>query len=256
MLVDSHCHLDYLVSNQYNMNLDAILKQAHQVGVEYFLTVGVTLEKFPQVLAIAKQHINIFATVGVHPSEQVASEPTVDDLVSLAHNPLVVGIGETGLDYSYDSVPKEIQQQRFKTHVQAAKQTNKPLIVHSRAAKTDILAILRTEQADKIGGILHCFTEDLDMAQQAVAMSFYISFSGIITFKNADQLRDVAKKIPLDKILLETDAPYLAPVPHRGLPNQPAYVRIIAEYLAQLKNITYEEVARQTTKNFFHLFKL
>lgn len=250
MLIDSHCHLDYLEAEG---NLANALATAKEFGVGYFLSVGTNLTNFPKILAIAKQHDNIAVTVGLHPSEIVAQEPTAKEIAVLADDPLVVGIGETGLDYFHKFVTKETQQARLLSHICAAKEIHKPLIIHTRDSANDILQILKQERADKVGGVMHCFTETWEAAQQAMALNFYISFSGIITFPKAQQVKEVAKKMPLDRILIETDAPYLAPVPFRGKTNQPAYVKYVAETIADLKQISYDEIVAATSENFFRL---
>ena len=227
--------------------------QAEEVG--HALCVSVTLDKFPEVLALADQYNNFFASVGVHPDYEDIEEPTVDVLVSLANHPKVVAIGETGLDYFRLSGDLEWQRMRFRTHIRAAILAKKPLIIHTRSAADDTLRIMREEGAAQIGGVMHCFTESLEVAQQAISMGFYISFSGIVTFKNATQLKEVAQNIPLEKILVETDSPYLAPVPFRGKTNQPAYVKYVAQEIANLRGIALDEVMQATTDNFFNLFR-
>lgn len=254
MLVDSHCHLDRIDLTEFNHDLNEAINFAKTLEVQYFLNVCVELETFPQVLAIAKKHDCVSASVGLHPTELVAVEPTVDELVTLTQDKKVVAIGETGLDYYRVEDNAEWQRERFRRHIRAAKISQKPLIIHTRQAREDTIKIMREEGADTICGVMHCFTEDWDMAKKALDLNFYISFSGIVTFKNAMELKEVAKLVPLDRILVETDAPYLAPVPYRGKPNQPAYVRYVAEYLAELKDIPFAEVAKQTTENFFRLF--
>jgi TatD DNase family protein len=249
MLVDSHCHLDFLKGN-----LDTILDEAKKHGVEYILSICTNLKNFPKIIEIAKNYDNVYATVGLHPGEQVKNEPTIDELVKLADDPKVVAFGETGLDYYHNLISPEKQLERFRIHIDAADKINKPLIVHNRDASEDTVKALQDYGADKVGGVMHCFSGTLRIAQQAMEMNFYISFSGIVTFKNADKLREIAKLVPLDKILLETDAPYLAPDPYRGKPNQPAYVTYVAKCIAEIKNIPYETVARQTTNNFMRLF--
>ena len=255
MLVDSHCHLDRLDLSAYNNDLSLVLAAAKEKSVEHILCVCIDLENFPAVLNVAKQYSFVSASVGVHPTEVIAHEPTVQELLELASDPNVVAFGETGLDYYRDDSQKEIQRERFRTHIKAAKKLDKPLIIHTRHARADTLCLIKEEGADSVGGVLHCFTEDLTMAQQAIEQNFYISFSGIITFKNAQDLRDIAKTIPLERILIETDAPYLTPVPYRGKPNQPAYVYYVAQCIAELRGISIEQVAEQTTHNFFELFK-
>ena len=252
MLVDSHCHIPLLGQD---VPVDDVLETARQLGVSHMLCVSVDLETFPQILELAEQHANIFASVGLHPNSDVAKEPRVDELVSLAQSPEVVAIGETGLDYFRSSGELDWQRQRFRTHIQAAKQAQKPLIIHSREAKPDVINILKEEGAEDIGGVMHCFVDDWETAQQAMDIGFYISFSGIVTFKNAKEVQEVAKLVPLDRLLVETDAPYLTPVPYRGKPNRPAYVRHVAEFLAELRQQNFEEIAEQTSTNFFRLFR-
>lgn len=251
-LVDSHCHLDF---PDYTDGVEPLLANMAQAGVSHALCVSVSLERFPGVLALAERYDNLFASVGVHPDHEDAQEPSVEELVRLAAHPRVVAIGETGLDY-YRS-PREAvawQRERFRTHIRAAKAAGKPLIIHTRNAAEDTLAIMAEEGADAVGGVMHCFTESLAVAEQAMAMGFYISFSGIVTFKNAAALREVASAVPLDRLLVETDAPYLAPVPHRGKRNEPAYVVHVAETIARIKGIGLEDVARASRENFFRLF--
>lgn len=254
MLIDSHCHLDCLNLDKYQGELGQALKFAHSQGVEYCLCVCITLDKFPAILNIAKTFPAVGVTVGLHPTESVPNEPQVSDLVALAKEPLVLGIGETGLDYYRCEGDVEWQRQRFRHHIQAAKIVNKPLIVHTRQAQQDTMDILRQEGAQVVGGVMHCFTESWEMAEEALALGFYISFSGIVTFQNAKALQEVVKKVPLDRMLIETDSPYLAPIPHRGTSNEPGYVRYVAEYIATLKNIDLNTVAEHTTGNFYQLF--
>jgi TatD DNase family protein len=256
-LVDSHCHLDRIDLKEYQNDLGIVLRAAHEQGVKYILCPGIDLEHFPAVLAIARSYPNVWATVGVHPTEEGAREPSIAELCELGSDPSVIGIGETGLDYAAcqdDLAEQEKQCKLFIKHIQAARQVQKPLIVHSRMAAADIIRILHAENAAAIGGVMHCFAEDWSMAKAALDLGFYISFSGIITFKNADALREVAKKVPLDRVLLETDAPYLAPVPKRGKQNVPAYLRYTAECFAALRGLTLQEAAERTTENFFRLF--
>lgn len=255
MLVDSHCHLDRIDLTDFNNDLNEAISYAKTLEVEYFLNVCVDLETFPQVLAIAKKYNRVSASVGLHPTELVAKEPSVDELIMLAQDDKVVAIGETGLDYYRLEDEGDWQRERFRRHIQAAKATQKPLIIHTRQAREDTIKIMHEENAETVGGVMHCFTEDWDMAKKAIDLGFYISFSGIVTFKNALELKEVAKHVPLDRMLVETDAPYLAPVPYRGKPNQPAYVRYVAEYLAELKDIPFATIAKQTTENFFRLFR-
>jgi TatD DNase family protein len=252
MLVDSHCHLNF---PDLAANLPAVLQAMRDNGVSHAMCIGVTLEKFPQVLAIAEAYENIYATVGIHPDNEDVEEADVDRLVALANHPKVVGIGETGLDYFRLTGDLEWQRERFRTHIRAAIATGKPLVIHTRNAAEDTLRIMREEGADRVGGVMHCFTESQEVAEQAMELGFYISLSGIVTFKNAGALKEVAKSIPLDRMLVETDSPYLAPIPYRGKTNQPAYVRYVAEHVAELRGITPQEVAEATTQNFFRLFK-
>lgn len=252
MFIDSHCHLDFpaLASN-----LDELLHNMQENKVNHALCVSVKLEDFPRVLALAEAYPNLYASVGVHPDYENLVEPQAAELAGLADHPKVIAIGETGLDYFRLTGDLEWQRERFRQHIRAARQSKKPLIIHTRSAAEDTLRIMAEEGADQVGGVMHCFTESWEVAQQAIAMNFYISFSGIVTFKNAVALKDVAKKIQLDRMLIETDSPYLAPVPHRGKLNQPAYVRHVAEEIAKIRNISIEEVAAATTNNFFNLFK-
>ncbi len=253
LLVDSHCHLDLLDPSWGGM--DTVMQNAHAQDIAYMLCVSVSLETYPAVLALAHQYPNVFASVGVHPNENEGHEPSVDDLIAHAQDPRVVAIGETGLDYFRNSGDMAWQHARFRHHIAAAKTTGKPLIVHTREAKHDTLRILREEGADQVGGVMHCFTEDWDTAQQAMDLNFYISFSGIVTFQSAKELKEVAMRMPLERMLVETDAPYLAPVPHRGRTNQPAYTRHVAEHIATLRGVPLPEIAQATTKNFFTLFR-
>lgn len=223
--------------------------------VGHALCVSVTLEKFPEVLAVAEAHRNFYASVGVHPDYEDEPVFTVADIVRLAQHPKVVAIGETGLDYFRLTGDLEWQRERFRTHIRAAIKADKPLIIHTRSAAEDTIRIMCEEDARLVGGVMHCFTESLDVALQAIEQGFYISFSGIVTFKNALALKEVAKNIPLERILVETDSPYLAPVPFRGKTNQPAYVKYVAEEVARLRGISLEEITTATTQNFFRLFK-
>lgn len=250
-LVDSHCHINFEPLNQ---DTAGVLQRARDNDVGYFLCVSVNLEDYPQVLALAQEHKNIAASVGVHPNEQEGEDPTVERLVELAADDHVVAIGETGLDYFRSEGDLEWQRDRFRRHIQAARQVNKPLIIHMRDATEDTLKILEQEGASEVGGVMHCFTGNWETAQKALALNFYISFSGIVTFKSAEELREVARKVPEDRFLVETDCPYLAPVPHRGKTNEPAYVRYVAETIAQLRDSDYTAVAHLSTNNFTRLF--
>lgn len=253
MLVDSHCHIDF---PDFAANLDEVFANMREHGVGRALCISVNLENFPRVLALAEAHSNIYASVGVHPDYEQVHEPDADELATLARHPKVLAIGETGLDYYRLKGDLEWQRQRFRTHIRAARQAAKPLVIHTREAAEDTLRIMAEENAAEAGGVMHCFTENLQVAKRALAMGFYLSFSGIVTFKNATQVKEVARTTPLDRILVETDAPYLAPAPHRGKTNQPAYVKFVAEEIARLKNITFEEVAEATTGNFNTLMRL
>lgn len=255
MLVDSHCHLDQLDLSPYDGSLDAALTEAATFGVSHMLCVCIDMDNFPDVLAIAKKYPHIKASVGLHPNEVVDNEPSEDYLINLAQDPEIVAIGETGLDYFRSEGDLTWQQERFRRHIRVAKAVNKPLIIHTRDAKEDTLRIMEEEGVKTVGGVLHCFTEDWAMASAAMEQNFYISFSGIVTFKSATVLQDVAKKMPSDRMLIETDAPYLAPMPHRGKSNVPAYVRYVAEFIAKLRDVPLEEIAQQTTDNYFRLFK-
>lgn len=252
-LVDSHTHLDMLDLTPDQGNLDAVIKRAQSNGVHYMLNVCVNLQTFPAVLKTAERYDFVSASVGLHPNDQ-DEEADTDTLIQLASHPKVIAIGETGLDYFRTTGDVEWQRERFRAHIRAAQTLNKPLIIHTREAKEDTLRIMREQNAASVGGVMHCFTEDWATAQQALELDFYISISGIVTFKSATTIQDVAQRVPLDRLLIETDAPYLAPVPHRGKPNEPSYVRHTAEFIANLRQIPVEELAEQTTKNFFKLF--
>jgi TatD DNase family protein len=252
MLVDSHCHLDF---DEYRDRIPEVLAEMAAAGVSHALCISVTLTDFPRVRALAEAHDRLFATVGVHPDYPDEASVPADDLVRLADHPRVLAIGETGLDYYRLRGDLEWQRQRFRTHIRAARACGKPLVVHTRAAAEDTLRIMREERAEEVGGVMHCFTETLEVAQAAVDLGFMISFSGIVTFKNAQSLRDTSRVLPLDRILVETDAPYLAPVPHRGKTNQPAYVRFVAAEIARVRDASPEAIAAATTRNFVRLFR-
>ena len=250
-LVDSHCHLDF---PELAADLEGILARMAKNGVERAMCISVTLQDLPRVIALAERHPQLWATVGVHPDYEDTLEPSEEDLLRLADHPRVLAIGETGLDYYRLSGDLEWQRQRFRTHIRAARRLGKPLVVHTRSAAADTLRIMAEEGAAEVGGVMHCFTESQAVADAAMAMNFLISFSGIVTFKNAKDLQEVARKVPLDRMLVETDAPYLAPVPHRGKTNQPAWVRHVAEFIAQLRGVTAETIAEATTANFERVF--
>ena len=251
MLVDSHCHIDFPdLAQDFPQLLE--LMQKNDVGCA--LCIGVNLQDFPRILLLSEAHSNILASVGLHPEATDVPEPTIPELVALARHPKVVAIGETGLDYYWHKDAPEWQRERFRTHIRAALEVGKPLVIHNREATADTLRLLTEEGAKQVGGVMHCFTETWEVAEKVLGMGFYISLSGIVTFKNAQTIKDVARRVPLDRLLIETDSPYLAPVPYRGKVNQPGYVKYVAEEIARLRDISYEEVAKATTDNFFRLF--
>lgn len=255
-IIDSHCHLDRLDLSSHDNQLSHALSHAKKNHVHQFLCVCIDLENFPAILAIAQEHENVYASVGVHPTEHEGKIFHEETLLALAQHKEVIAIGETGLDYFHCKGDITWQQNRFRTHITVAKSIKKPLIIHTRDAREDTIAIMKEMQADKIGGVMHCFTETIEMAKQALDLNFYISFSGIVTFKNAKALQEVAQYVPLDRMLVETDSPYLAPMPFRGKPNEPAYTRYVVDKLAELRGISPEMIAEQTTQNFFRLFDL
>lgn len=256
MLVDSHCHLDRLDLAAHGGSLDAALDAARARGVGQFLCIGVSADNAQAVKALAERYADVHCSVGVHPLDlEPGSAPALDWLLGELAHPRVVAIGETGLDYHYEPEAAELQQEAFRLHLEAARITAKPVIVDTREARADTLALLR-EAALPQAGVLHCFTEDWEMARSALDLGFYISLSGIVTFRNADALREVARQVPADRLLVETDSPYLAPIPHRGKPNLPEYVRDVAEFLATLRGVSLETLAEQTTANFHRLFPL
>jgi TatD DNase family protein len=252
MLVDSHCHLDF---PELAARLPEVLERMGRAGVGHALCVSVTLEGWPGVVALAEQNTQLSASVGVHPDYQDGREPTVDELVKLAAHPQVVAIGETGLDYFRLKGDLEWQRERFRNHIRAARMARKPLIIHTREAAADTLRIMREEGAGEAGGVMHCFTESMEVASEAMELGFHISFSGIVTFKNAKALKEVAQAVPLERMLVETDSPYLAPTPYRGKTNEPAFLRHVAEEIARLRGIGIDEVTKVTTANFFRLFR-
>lgn len=253
MFIDSHCHIDF---PDFTEGTAPLLDNMRSAGVSHALCVSVNLERLPGILALAEAHDNIYASVGVHPDHEDAAEPDVATLLKLAAHPKVVAIGETGLDY-FHQVRESVdwQRERFRIHIRAARACGKPLIIHTRNAAEDTLAIMAEEGADEVGGVMHCFTESQTVAQAALAMGFHISFSGIVTFKSAADLREVARQVPVDRLLIETDSPYLAPVPHRGKRNEPAYVRHVGELIAELRGMSPDELGEATSRNFFRLFK-
>jgi TatD DNase family protein len=253
MLVDSHCHLDF---QELQADLPGVLSRMGDNGVTHALTISTTLETFPAVREVARAHANLWCSAGVHPDERRdGREASAAELLSMADDPKVVAIGETGLDYFRVEGDTEWQRERFRTHIRAARECGKPLVIHTRSSAEDTLRLMREEGAREVGGVMHCFTETWEVAQAAIDEGFLISFSGIVTFKNAKDLKEVAKRVPLERMLVETDSPYLAPVPHRGKSNQPAFVKHVAEEVAALRGIAFEEVARATTDNFFRLFR-
>ncbi|HEB82636.1 MAG TPA: YchF/TatD family DNA exonuclease [Gammaproteobacteria bacterium] len=256
MLVDSHCHLDCIDLSEFNDNFDQLIQRSVEAGVEHMLCVSINLQKYPHMLEKVRPYKNISVSAGVHPMADRTEDYSVDVLGTLAEDSKVVAIGETGLDYFYHSDEKDWQQQQFRDHIQVARAHNKPVIVHTRDAAEDTLTILNEEKVSECAGVIHCFTEDRDFARRAMDMGMMISFSGILTFRNADRLREVAKYVPDDYLLIETDSPYLAPVPHRGRQNQPAYVNEVARTLAQLRNTGIEHIAEITRENFYRLFQL
>jgi TatD DNase family protein len=254
MLVDSHCHLDRIDLTPYAGDFVALLAATRAAGVGHSLCVSIDLAAYPAMLALVEPHAEVSVSVGVHPNERDTVEPDPDTLVDLARHPKNVAIGETGLDYYHGKGDLAWQRERFRRHVAAARLAHKPLIIHSRDARADTLAILREERASEVGGVMHCFTEDWDTAARAMDLGFHISFSGILTFKSADELREVARRVPDDRLLVETDSPYLAPVPHRGKPNEPRHVVHVAALLAELRDTDVETIAAVTTANFARLF--
>lgn len=252
MLVDSHCHLDF---PDLASKVDEALALMRENGVSHALCVSVTLREFPQVRALAERYPNLYASVGVHPDYGDVPVVKETELVALAEHPRVVAIGETGLDHYRIKGGAEWQRERFRTHIRAARRCGRPLIIHMRDAAEDTLRIMREEGASEVGGVMHCFTGSWEVAQAAIELGFWISFSGIVTFKNAAALREVARRVPLERMLVETDSPFLAPVPYRGKTNEPGLVKYVAEEIARLKQVSFEQVAAATSANFFQLFK-
>ena len=254
MLVDSHCHLDRVDLTPYGGRFADLMAAIRAAGVGHMLCVSIDLDGFEAMRARVAGEPDVSISVGVHPNEQGAREPTIEELVRLAAASGAVAIGETGLDYHYNDGDLDWQRERFRVHIEAARQSALPLIIHTREARADTIAIMRDAGADAAGGVMHCFTESWDMAEQALDLGFYISFSGIVTFKNADELRDVARRVPLERLLIETDSPYLAPVPHRGKKNEPRFVCHVAEKVAELRGMSAAAVAELTAENYFRLF--
>lgn len=256
MFIDSHCHLDRIDLKPYNDDFATFVEQARSQQIQHMLCIAIDLESYPDMLALVEPYEDISLSVGVHPNVTEGREPTVDELMQLANHSKIIAIGETGLDYFHSKGDLEWQHQRFKNHITVAKNLNKPLIIHTREAGHDSLDVLRAAGADQVGGIIHCFTEDWAYAEKALDLNFYISFSGIVTFKNALAIKEVAQKVPAERFLIETDSPYLAPVPYRGKPNYPTYVRHVAEHIAELRNTTVEAIAEQSSSNFKNLFAM
>jgi TatD DNase family protein len=257
MFIDSHCHLDF---PEYRERLPEVLANMAAAQVSHALCISVDLPDFPLVRQLAETHPHLYASVGVHPDYEDTPEPTVDFLVEAAKHPKVIAIGETGLDYyriadrAYADM--EWQRTRFRTHIRAAIESGCPLIIHTRSASEDTIRILKEEGAERIGGVMHCFTESLEVAKQAIDLGFYISFSGIVTFKSAKDLQETCRQVPLERMLIETDSPYLAPMPHRGKTNEPAWVSHVASYIADLKGVSVDAIAEHTTRNFFQCFHI
>lgn len=254
MIVDSHCHLDKLDYENKHQGIADVIAKAKARGVDHILSVAVELDEFEPLEALTAPFDNVFLSCGIHPLHQ-NSDRSEQRLLAYCQQDNVVAVGETGLDYFYSPDDKEAQQECFKRHIRVARKVNKPLIVHTRDARQDTLEILEQHGEGQVTGVLHCFTESLAMAKAAIEMGFYISISGIVTFKTAQALREVVAELPLERLLVETDSPYLAPVPYRGEQNEPAYTRAVAEFIAEIKGVTVEEVAKQTTQNFFNLFQ-
>jgi TatD DNase family protein len=254
MFVDSHCHLDRLDLKPYEGEFARLMQTAAEQGVGHMLCVSIDMEAYPAMKALVAGYPQVSISVGVHPNERERREPTLDELVELSADPQNVAIGETGLDYFRSDGDLEWQRERFRRHIDAARRCGKPLIIHTRDAREDTVRIMREQGAEQAGGVMHCFTETWEMAEQALDLGFFISFSGILTFKNAEDLREVARRVPLERMLIETDSPYLAPVPHRGRPNEPRYVRHVAECIADLRGMSTEAVAEVTAANFQTLF--
>lgn len=256
MLIDSHCHLDRIDLQPYQNDFSCFMQEAQNCRIEHLLCIAIDLESYAAMLELVAAYPQISVTVGVHPNVQDGKDPSVEELIALGQADKVIGIGETGLDYFRSEGDLAWQHQRFRNHIRAAKALKKPLIIHTREAKQDTLRILTEEDAGEIGGIIHCFTEDWEFAKKALDLNFYISFSGIVTFNSAKEIKEVAKKIPERRFLIETDSPYLAPVPFRGKPNYPTYVRYVAEHIAELRGTSINQIADLSTENFYSLFKL
>ncbi len=253
MFVDSHCHINF---PDFAEDSDEVVARMASANVTHAMCISVTYPEWPSVVALAERHANIYATAGVHPDYEDIEEPTIASLLERAQHPKVRAIGETGLDYYRLKGDLEWQRERFRTHIRAARECGKPLVIHTRSASEDTLRIMREERADEVGGVMHCFTETWDVASASIDMGFHISFSGIVSFKTAADLREVAKKVPLERMLIETDAPYLAPVPYRGRRNEPSYVPHVAAAIAAVRETDAETIGRVTSLNFFSLFRV
>ena len=256
MLVDSHCHLDCIDLIEFDNNFDQLIQHTNDAGIEHMLCVSINLKEYPSMLEKVRAYPNISVSAGMHPMADESDDFSIEYLTDLATDEKVVAIGETGLDYFYHKGDPTWQQERFRAHIQVANKVDKPVIIHTRDAGKDTIEILQQENAEKCSGVIHCFTETQDFANQAMELGFMISISGIVTFKNADALREIAKTIPDERLLIETDSPYLAPIPHRGKQNQPAYVKHVAETLAEIRNTSVEHIAEVSRNNFYQLFKL
>jgi TatD DNase family protein len=254
MLIDSHCHID---DARYDSDRDEMLQRAREAAVGHFITIGCDLESSRAAVALAEKHPEIWATIGVHPHEVKRIETDwFDELRALAKSKQVVAYGEIGLDYHYDHSPRNVQRARFREQVQLARELHLPIVIHTREAQDDTITILKEEKAQELGGVFHCFSGDAWLAKDALDLGFYLSFSGVVTFQNATMLRQIIKTVPLERILVETDSPYLTPVPHRGKRNEPAYVRHVAEKIAEIKDVSLSEVEEETTKNTKRLFQI
>ncbi len=256
MLVDSHCHLDCIDLAEFDNNFDQLIQHTNDAGIEHMLCVSINLKEYPSMLEKVRAYPNISVSAGMHPMANESDDFSIEYLTDLATDEKVVAIGETGLDYFYHKGDPKWQQERFRAHIQVANKVDKPVIIHTRDAGKDTIEILQQENAEKCRGVIHCFTETQDFANQAMELGFMISISGIVTFKNADALRKIAKTIPDERLLIETDSPYLAPIPHRGKQNQPAFVKHVAETLAEIRNTSVEHIAEISRNNFYKLFKL
>jgi len=256
MLIDSHCHLDKLDLSPYQNDFSLFMQEADKRQIEHMLCISIDLEAYPAMCDLVAPYHNISLSIGVHPNIDEGHDPSADELIALADNDKVIAIGETGLDYFRSEGDLAWQHERFVNHITASKATKKPLIIHTREAATDTLRILQEQGADEVGGVIHCFTEDWTFAKKAMDLNFYISFSGIVTFKNAKAIQEVAKKVPADRYLIETDSPYLAPSPFRGKSNYPIYVQYVAQYIADLREADYATVVQQSNENFRHLFSV